>query len=78
MKQNTILLNWDGDAEWFFMESLDGNYENLEEKAKDFLEKYYKDSGIGDILFNIFDQNSVTPSKVFTDRASKYYQKLEN
>lgn len=78
MKQNTIFLNWDSDAEYFFMKYLDGDYSNLEEKAKAFLEKYYKDSGIGDILFDVFCQNSVTPSKVFTDRASKYYQKLEN
>ena len=77
MKDNTVLLNWDGDCEYFFLKNLE-NWEDLPGKAAAYLDTYYKDQGIGDILFNIFAQNSVTPSCVFTDRATKFLQKEEN
>ena len=77
MKDNTILLNWDSDCQWFFLKNLD-SWDNLEEKAKAYLDTYYKDCGIGDILFDIFCQNSLVPSKVFTSRADKAHQKEEN
>ena len=33
---------------------------------------------MGDILFNIFCQSSLTPSRVFTTKLEKYYQTVEN
>lgn len=75
--ENKILLNFDEDCETFFINSLNGNYENLEQKAIAYLEKYYK-GNVGDILFNIFCQSSLTPSHVFTTKLQKYYQTIEN
>lgn len=77
MKDNTVLLNWDSDFAWFFLKNLD-HWEDLPGKAAAYMDTYYKDQGIGDILFDIFCQNSLTPSKVFTDRAVKFLQKEEN
>lgn len=77
MKDSTILLNWDADCEYFFLKNLE-NWGDLPGKAAAYLDTYYKDQGIGDILFNVFSQNSVTPSKVFTDRATKFLQKEES
>lgn len=74
-----ILLNFDGDMEYFFLKYyINGEWSGLEAKAREFLEKYYADNGISDILFNIFCQNSVTPSSVITDRVQKYHQRTEN
>lgn len=77
MKDRTILLNWDSDCEYFFLKHLE-NWEDLPGKAAAYIDTYYKDCGIGDILFNIFGQNSVVPSRVFTDRATKFLQTEEN
>ena len=77
MKDNTCLLNWDGDFIQFFLKNLQ-DWSDLPAAAAEYMDTYYKDCGIGDILFNIFCQNSVTPSKIFTDRATKYLQKEEN
>ncbi len=77
MPNDKILLNFDIDYEVFFMNSLNGDYENLAQKAVTYLEKYYKDH-VGDILFNVFCQSSLTPSEVFTTRAQKCLQKTEN
>ncbi len=79
MPENKILLNWDGDAEWWFLSNLkEEDWSDVENKAIAYIDTYYKNNGIGDILFNIFCQNSVTPSKVISDRIAKYYQKIEN
>ena len=79
MTENKILLNWDGDAEWWFLRDFkEEDWSNIEAKAIAFLDYYYKDNGIGDIIFNIFCQNSVTPSNVITDRTTKFYQTEEN
>lgn len=75
---NTILLNFDIDYEKFFLDSLDGDLTDVERKAVEYLDRIYKDKGIGDIFFNIFCQSSLTPSKVFISRAEKYHQKKEN
>ena len=77
MKDHTALLNWDGDFAWFFSKNL-RDWSDLPAAAAEYMDTYYKDQGIGDILFDIFCQNSITPSKVFTDRATKYLQKEEN
>ena len=75
---DTILLNFDIDYEKFFLDSLDGDLTDVEHKAVEYLDRIYKDKGIGDIFFNIFCQSSLTPSKVFISRAEKYHQKKEN
>ena len=75
---DTILLNFDIDYEKFFLDSLDGDLADVERKAVEYLDRIYKDKGIGDIFFNIFCQSSLTPSKVFISRAEKYHQKKEN
>lgn len=77
MRDTTVLLNWDGDFEYFFLKNLE-DWSNLPAAAAAYMDTYYKECGIGDILFNIFCQNSVTPSKIFTSRADKYLQKEEN
>ena len=77
MSENTILLNWDADIEYFFLR-FSGGFENIADKARGFIDTYYRDRGIGDILFNVFAQSSVTPSRVFTDRLTKYRRKEEN
>ena len=59
------------------MESLCGSYEDLAQKATDYLERYYK-GNVGDILFCVLCQTSLTPSAVFTDRVQKSRQKLED
>ena len=74
---NQILLNWDGDAEHWFLSNLGEDWSDLETKATDYLDRYYAGRGIRDILFNIFTQSSVTPSGVWTDRCAKYRTKLE-
>ncbi|MBQ9544383.1 MAG: hypothetical protein IJV00_04575 [Clostridia bacterium] len=80
MPENKIALNWDGDAEFFFLKysGVFDDPENIKEKAKAYIDRYYRDRGIGDIFFNIFAQTSVTPSRVFTDRVTKLHQKEEN
>lgn len=75
--EQTIVLNFDCDYEVFFINSLNGNYDDLEQKAIAYLEKHYI-GNVGDILFNVFCQTSVTPSKVFMSRAQKCLQKEEN
>ena len=75
--ENKILLNFDEDCEAFFVNSLNGEYEDLAEKARAYLEKYYK-GNVGDILFNVFCQSSLTPSRVFTTKLEKYHQRVEN
>ena len=75
--ENKILLNFDEDCETFFINSLHGDYEDLAQKACAYLEKHYKDN-VGDILFNVFCQSSLTPSRVFTTKVEKYYQTVEN
>ena len=74
---NTILLNFDEDCEKFFMDTLEGDYSDISGRAVEYLERIYKDKGIGDIFFNIFCQSSLTPSKVFTDKVGKFHQKKE-
>ena len=75
--ENKILLNFDEDCETFFINSLHGEYEDLAQKACTYLEKHYK-GNVGDILFNVFCQSSLTPSRVFTTKLEKYYQTVEN
>ena len=75
--ENGILLNFDVDYEAFFISSLNGKYEDLAEKARTYLEKHYK-GNVSDILFNVFCQSSLTPSKVFTTRVQKCLQRMEN
>ena len=75
---NTVLLNFDEDCEKFFMDTLEGDYSDISGRAVEYLERIYKDKGIGDIFFNIFCQSSLTPSKVFTDKVGKFHQKKEN
>ena len=77
MPNDKILLNFDIDCESFFMKSLGGNYDGLEQKAIAYLEKYYK-GNVGDILFNVFCQTTLTPSEIFMSRAQKCLQKSEN
>lgn len=73
-----ILLNFDVDYEYFFVKSLGGNYGDIAQKAIAYFDRIYRDKGIGDILFNVFCQSSLTPSRVFTTRAEKYHVKQEN
>ena len=75
--ENKILLNFDEDCETFFIKSLNGDYRDLAQKARTYLEKHYK-GNVGDILFNVFCQSSLTPSRVFTTKVEKYYQTMEN
>ena len=77
LNDNKILLNFDEDCEAFFINSLHGEYEDLAQKACTYLEKHYK-GNVGDILFNVFCQSSLTPSRVFTTKVEKYYQTVEN
>ncbi len=74
--KNTILLNWDTDAERFFLEHLE-DWSDVEGAAKAYLDTYYKDTGIGDLIFCILCQYSVMPSRVFTDMVSRYHCREE-
>jgi len=76
MADKTIMLNWDSDAERFFLEHLE-DWSDVEKAAKDYLDTYYKDTGIGDLMFCIFCQYSVMPSKVFSDMVTRYHSRLE-
>lgn len=75
--KNTIVLNWDSDAEFYFIKNLT-NMQNLEQQAIEYFDKYYNNPGISDIIFEIFCQTSVTASKVFETRTDKYLLKSEN
>ena len=77
MRDNTILLNCDFDMEYYFLKYY-ASPETAKDKAAEFLDRYYKDRGIGDILFNIFSQSSVTPTLVFTDTVAKLHTRCEN
>ncbi len=76
MKDNTILLNWDTDAEYFFLSHLT-DWSDVEGAAKAYLDDYYKDTGIGDLIFDVYCQYSITPTKVFSDMKSRYHCRLE-
>lgn len=71
------IVNIDPNLAYFFMDSLNGNYVQLEEKAKQYI-GFYRDSGITDLLFCIFEQSSITRSQVMTTRGDKYFRTAEN
>ena len=71
------IVNIDANLSWFFMSSLDEDYVNLEEKAKEYIE-LYRDSGITDLLFCIFEQSSITRTQVLTTRGDNYFKTEEN
>ena len=72
-KQNRLLINADDSHWWGFWNTLaeEGRFDD------DSLNEYvmnYADSGVTDLLFNIFCQSSDTPSKVMTFRGDLYGQ----
>ena len=71
------IVNIDPNLAYFFMDSLNGNYVKLEEKAKQYIE-FYRDSGITDLLFCIFEQSSITRTQVLTTRGDNYFKTEEN
>ena len=77
MKRHGVYVNCDPDTLGFFAKA--NNFELSDCKKK--LVRYfqsYAGRGISDILFSIFEQSSIVPTKVLTWRAEKYGRKTEN
>ena len=74
---NGSYLNIDPDVFGYMWHGCKGDFSNLPEKIELYLEGY-KGHGISDLLFNIFCQNSIVPTKHVGFIADKYNMKEEH
>jgi|GEM_PF-380823 len=76
-EKNKLIINADDSHWWGFWNTLADNGAFDEDSMNAYVMQY-ADSGVADLLFNIFGQSSDTPTDVLTFRGSLYGQTLQN
>ena len=71
------IVNVDSDLLWYVYCSEKGEVDDIENALKEYV-KGYANSGISDLIFCTFSQDSCVPTKVMTRRGEKYDKKIEN
>ena len=75
--KNGCYVNIDIDVLAYILNATCNNFSNLEEKLELYVEGY-KNHGISDLIFNVFGQSSVVPTKVVDWFYDTYSRKVED